>query len=166
MVKGNSTIISSQGAVILGAPTNIIIPSETQNCPGNNWLPGIVVAGGGGGDCGFGVCVFDGRGVCVGDGNGVGVSDGGTGVCVSVGTGVAVTTTTAVTTTVSLSGVALAGIGVCVGNCVNVCNAVGGKNATIVAVGDTEPNPKFEPKRMTNATHNKTPIAAAAAMAR
>jgi len=158
-----------QGAVIRGGPTSIVIPSDTQNCPGVNSLFGIVVGGGGKVGGGFGVGVCDGSGVCVGGDVNVGVCVGGIGVSVFVGRGVAVMTTTSVTTTVSLSGVAVLGICVSVGKLVAVesaTNAVAGGTTLATGVGDAAPNGKFEPKRINNATHNNTPIAAAEAMAR
>lgn len=152
-----------------GGPTSILIPSDTQNCPGVSSLPGIVVAGGGNVGDGFGVGVFDGSGVCVDVGISVGVLVAGTGVSVFVGGGVAVTTTTAVTTTVSLTGVAVSEIRMSVGKLVaaeSAINAVADGMTFATVVGDAAPNPKFEPKRIINATHNNKPIETAAAIAR
>ncbi len=135
-------------------------------------MPDDVFVGSGGGCVGEGIGVAVGAtgvavcGIGVTVGSGVFVFVGGIGVRVSVGGMVAVTMTTAVTTTVSLNGVAVAGIAVFVGRGVDVCNAVGDRKAMTVAVGDAPPIPKLAPNRINNATHNKTPIAAAAAIAR
>lgn len=127
-------------------------------------MSGGVFVGGGGlrvavGGIWVAVC---GKGVRVGSGDGVKVK---VGVGVSEGTVVAIT----ITVSLIMTGVAVSGSRVFVGSLGDVASAtsaVADGTTFATVVGGGEPIPKFEPNKINNVAHNKTPIAAAAAMAR